>query len=568
VAGSIALACLAVVALVCIFWDTEGASSMRESVTRSGNSLYAQQTALFNKMQTADSVVPESDAVTNNSPTQKWSQEREAVWSADSAMLEKTDKGMFAALKASISDESSAHWSRYLRHKGLRAPQQAGHSWAMDGSEVTGLIEETAQAEDDKMCDKDVEQHHGYFKLSGGKNKNYFYWLFNARQEPKDGPTPLILWLTGGPGCSSEVALFTENGPCSINSDGATTKSNPYSWNNKAHILFVDQPAGTGYSYGDGQADIDHKESDVSRDLYHFMQELVKTYPQYHASPFYVSGESYAGHFVPATAAAIMEGNLAKNSEYIALKGIMVGNGLTDPEIQYAYYPQMAFNSPTTPKVINEDTYNQMVAAVPGCVSLIQQCKTDSDKCTEAFNQCNLNLIDPVQETGVNQYDLREQCSHPPLCGDYSNVRTFLNSYKVKKALGVKQDKAWHTCNFGVNGMFHVDWMHSQAYHFPKLMQNGIKCHLYAGDVDFICNWMGNKAWSLALDWDGKEGYNAAEDKPWMVNGQEMGKERTYGLFSFLQIHNAGHMVPQDQPQVAMLMTESYTQEGGKALVL
>merc|ERR1711988_61368 len=116
-----------------------------------------------------------------------------------------------------------------------------------------------------------------------------------------------------------------------------------------------------------------------------------------------------------------MTGNLQHDSEYIALKGIAVGNGLTDPEVQYAYYPQMAFNSPTTPRVINKATYDQMVASVPQCVNLIKGCKSDRGKCTEAFVSCNANLIDPVQETGVNQYDLREQCTHPPLCGDYSH---------------------------------------------------------------------------------------------------------------------------------------------------
>jgi len=554
----ITLASAAVIAVVCV--PCEG-TPIRETAAP-GDSLYAQQAALFKQMG-ADGIVPESDAINNSQP---WEQERQAVWSADSMMLSESDKSMFAALKASITDEASPHWARYLRHKGLRAPQQTGHTWTLnDNREVTGLLEETTSAEGTSMCDKDVEQHHGYFKLSGGKNKNYFYWLFEARQPPADAPAPLILWLTGGPGCSSEVALFTENGPCSVNPDGKTTKTNPFSWNNKAHIIFVDQPAGTGYSYGAGESDVDHKESDISLDLYHFMQELVKTYPQYHKSPFYVFGESYAGHFVPATGDAIMTGNLKHDSEYIALKGVAVGNGLTDPEVQYAYYPQMAWASLTAPRVVSHHTFLKMTDSVPECVRLIKACKSDREKCTEAFENCNANLIDPVQETGVNQYDLREQCKNPPLCGDYSHVKKFLNSAKVKNALGVKADKEWHTCNFGVNNMFHVDWMHDQSYHFPRMMKNGIKCLLYAGDVDFICNWMGNKAWSLAMDWDGKEGYNAATDKSWMVNGKEVGKERNYGLLSFLQIHNAGHMVPQDQPAVAMLMAESFT--AGKVLV-
>jgi cathepsin A (carboxypeptidase C) len=283
----------------------------------------------------------------------------------------------------------------------------------------------------------------------------------------------------------------------------------------------------------------------------------------------YITGPSYGGHFVPATGDAISKGNMLHNSEYIALKGISVGNGLTDPEIQYAYYPQMAFHPQQDPDaaplkpIISKQTYDTMVAAVPGCVDLIKQCKTQDGACSQAFMECNAALIDPVQETGINQYDIREKCKHPPLCGDYSNVHNFLNSVKVQKTLGVH--KTWQTCNFGVNGLFHVDWMHSQVRHIPSMMKNGIRVQLYAGDVDFICNWMGNKAWALNMDWPGKAGFNAAKDESWVVNGKQVGRVRKSGLFSFVQIHHAGHMVPQDQPAVSMLMAEAFT--AGKLLV-
>jgi cathepsin A (carboxypeptidase C) len=57
----------------------------------------------------------------------------------------------------------------------------------------------------------------------------------------------LTVWLTGGPGCASELAIFYENGPFTINED-LTLKKNEYSWNNNSNMLFVDQPVGTGYS--------------------------------------------------------------------------------------------------------------------------------------------------------------------------------------------------------------------------------------------------------------------------------------------------------------------------------
>ena len=106
------------------------------------------------------------------------------------------------------------------------------------------------------LCDN-VTSSAGYFKLTTG-DKNYFYWYFESRSAP--ATDPLVLWLTGGPGCSSEVALFGENGPCKVSADGQTTTRNEFAWNSRANLLYVDQPTGTGFSYGTGY---DHDEKGV-----------------------------------------------------------------------------------------------------------------------------------------------------------------------------------------------------------------------------------------------------------------------------------------------------------------
>eukprot|EP01046_Picozoa_sp_COSAG06_P060646 COSAG06_NODE_12980_length_1306_cov_1.173985_2_plen_128_part_00 len=90
-----------------------------------------------------------------------------------------------------------------------------------------------------------------------------------------------------------QVALFGENGPCSVSEDGTNTITNPYSWNSNASILYIDQPAGTGFSYGLG---MDHSEAGVARDMYDFLQQFFKGHPQYAKLPFFAFGESYAGH--------------------------------------------------------------------------------------------------------------------------------------------------------------------------------------------------------------------------------------------------------------------------------
>jgi len=194
-----------------------------------------------------------------------------------------------------------------------------------------GYLEELSNS---TLCDP-VQQFAGYYKLNTG-DKNYFYWFFESRNAP--ATDPVILWMTGGPGCSSEVALFGENGPCSVNKLGTDTISNPYSWNNKANIVYIDQPTGTGFSYGTG---FDHNEQQVGDDMYDFLQQFFKGHSKYAALAFFVVGESYAGHYVPAVTYQIWKNNVAKLGLHINLKGTSVGNGLVDPLTQYRYYKDM-----------------------------------------------------------------------------------------------------------------------------------------------------------------------------------------------------------------------------------
>ena len=113
-------------------------------------------------------------------------------------------------------------------------------------------------APDDAICDG-VAQYSGFTNLTTG-DKHYFSWAFESRNDP--ATDPVILWMTGGPGCSSEVALFGENGPCKVNEDGTATTPNPYSWNNNATLIYVDQPTGTGFSYGENKDHDPHQELD------------------------------------------------------------------------------------------------------------------------------------------------------------------------------------------------------------------------------------------------------------------------------------------------------------------
>lgn len=215
------------------------------------------------------------------------------------------------------------------------------------------------------------------------------------------------------------------------------------------------------------------------------------------------------------------------NKVVIPLAGLGIGNGLTDPEIQYAYYPEMVYNNSHHIKVVDEGTYNAMKSVVPKCTKLIHQCNQgdsmiDNFACQTAFLVCNTGLTSPYQMTGLNPYDIRKKCDVRPLCYDFSNVQKWLNKKETMKALGVdsKHVHSWSSCNFGINMKFHTDWMKSFSPFVEDLLDKAkIDVLIYAGDVDFICNYLGNQAWTLALPWEGKDGFQKATPADWKKAG-------------------------------------------------
>jgi cathepsin A (carboxypeptidase C) len=439
----------------------------------------------------------------------------------------------------------AAHYSHGLPFNKEQAPEliEQTHTTVADGEPL--------------ICD-DVKQYTGYFKLTTGGllSKNYFYWFFESRNDPVNDP--LVLWLTGGPGCSSEVALFGENGPCTT--DGSNTTKNPYSWNTKANLLYVDQPTGTGFSYGLG---LDHNEAEVAADMYAFLQEFFTSHTQYQKNDFFAFGESYAGHYIPAVTHKIWQNNnnLPTGAITINLKGTSVGNGLTDPEIQYKYYPQMAVSTNDHKPAVSPAVELLMEAAVAPCVDAIKGCQTNASECIIATDLCNLGLMEPYQLTGLNPYDMREKCQVPPLCYDFSNVGKYLKLPEVIDYLGVKGHD-WEDCNHAVAIEFELagDWMHNFQTQIPDQLASDIRVLIYAGDQDYICNWLGNQAWTLAMEWQHKDDFNKASMTNFTPpNGSApIGQMRSSDGFSFLRIFDAGHMVPRDQPENALAMVNAF----------
>lgn len=168
--------------------------------------------------------------------------------------------------------------------------------------------------------------------ISMGNGDDMFYWLFKSRSSTPS-TDPLVIWLTGGPGCASEVALFYENGPYTINDD-LSLNPNQQAWNRVSNLLYVDQPVGTGFSRCSSIFHYDSTEDEIAANIKKFLDGFLEVNPEFKGRDFFITGESYAGHYIPAIAYHLVKeipaGSLALN-----FKGIAIGNGWVDPVVQY-----------------------------------------------------------------------------------------------------------------------------------------------------------------------------------------------------------------------------------------
>ena len=159
-----------------------------------------------------------------------------------------------------------------------------------------------------------------------------FYWLFRSRSRPSSDP--LVIWLSGGPGCAGEIAIFYQNGPWSLQPD-LTLEYNKYSWNEKANVLYIDQPFGTGFSSTDSFWRLARNYRMYSDAFYTFILRFMEKYPEYKGRELFITGVSYAGHFIPPMASLILE----KHNADLNLKAVAIGNGWVNPIIHYHSYP-------------------------------------------------------------------------------------------------------------------------------------------------------------------------------------------------------------------------------------
>ncbi|RKU44280.1 hypothetical protein DL546_001629 [Coniochaeta pulveracea] len=396
-----------------------------------------------------------------------------------------------------------------------------------------------------------VNQYSGY--LTVGTNMNMWFWFFESRSNPSTAP--LAMWLNGGPGCSSMIGLFQENGPCQFYNGASTPSINPYSWNTHANMLYVDQPIGTGFSYG-----TDDATSTVTAApfIWQFMQAFYTAFPQYENRDFGLFTESYGGHYGPDFASYFQSQNAAIASSQITgqkinLVALGINNGWIDPVSQYKAYPDFAYNN-TYKKLISLSQYNSYISAYNSrCVPAMAKCPgvTGSNSaCSSADNTCRSAVESSIENANdFDVYDVRAGSNDPNPPETYVS---YLQSSAVVKAIGAKSTyaecpNAPYTKIAGTG-----DGPRSFLDALSTVVQSGIQVLIWAGDADWICNWMGNYAVTNNINWSGKATFASKALSSYTVNGTAYGEFKTLNNLNWLRVYNAGHEVPYYQPKAAL----------------
>jgi carboxypeptidase D len=445
---------------------------------------------------------------------------------------------------------------------------------------------------------------------------NYlFYWLFEPdfSQTPSGldvTSVPLVIWLNGGPGCSSMDGLFFENGPFRFvrNEVGDwSLQPSTTSWHlAPAYVLYIDQPVGTGLSFSTTKQ-FPGNDEQVNQHFYSFLLQFLQLHGDKFLTagqgegdwimnrPLYFTGESHAGHYIPSMMAYIIKHNHVEHDSTITVRldGAAIGNGWIDPRYQYA-----AAHAAYGHAIIDQT----QVAALD---RLELQCRLELQQQNYQAAICHRLLDDIVnQSTGargnfiVSQYDARQWESKegprqfPP---GYQVVEHYLGGWESKKGKPpMSPDYSYQAVLEAIHAtasqqagqrylectdppylaLAHQDGL-GVVDEVTQLLEYNQKIRLlfYNGVYDLICNHVGNEVLLEKLAWTHQQDYKAAPRFAWTAPSKMVesngaapppisGYVKEYDNLIFLKVMDSGHMVPMDVPEVALDMIRTFLFQG------
>ncbi|KAF6085624.1 carboxypeptidase vitellogenic like [Phyllostomus discolor] len=372
-----------------------------------------------------------------------------------------------------------------------------------------------------------VVSYCGFLTVNKTYNSNLFFWFFPA--EMQSSTAPVVVWLQGGPGSSSLLGVFMEHGPFVVTKN-LTLYLRDFAWTSTLSMLYIDNPVGAGFSFTDDPQGYAVSEDDVARDLFSALMQFFQLFPEFQENDFYITGQSYAGKYVPAIAYHIHTLNPTLSLQ-INLKGIAIGSGFCDPESALRGYPSLLYEM----GLVDEKQRKYIQEQCHESLEHIQE-----EKWLQAFEVFNRLVGDHsylVNVTGCPDLSNIIQCTEPE---EYSYFKRFLALSEVRRAIHVGN----RTFNDGSEAKKYLqeDFVQSVLPWLAELMNN-YKVLMYNGQLDILMAASLTERYLMAVNWKGSQEYRRAERKVWKIlkSDQEVaGYVRQVGNFHQVLLSTGG----------------------------
>lgn len=406
------------------------------------------------------------------------------------------------------------------------------------------------------------KQFAGYISLDDAKPRSLFYYFVEA--ESNSSSKPLVLWLNGGPGCSSVgEGAFVEHGP--FKPSGSVLIKNDYSWNKEANMLYLESPAGVGFSYSVEKSFYSSVNDVITAgDNLAFLEKWFENFPEYKNRDFYITGESYAGHYVPQLANLIVQ-----SKSKINLKGIAIGNPLLEFDTDFNSRGEYLWSH----GLISDDTYDLFNKACNySTIRRQAQTRSISTKCSQVANQASreigrfINSYDITLDVCLSNVFSQSQVldnnrgteTKVDVCVEGETIK-YLNRKDVQTALharlvGVGQ---WGPCSDVLN--YEMDNLEiPMTPVLASLLKSGIRVFVYSGDQDSVLPLTGTRVVVNGLA--KKLGLNTTLPyRAWFNGNQVGGWTQVYGdVLSFATIRGAAHEAPFSQPERSLALFKGF----------
>ncbi|CAO2144832.1 unnamed protein product [Urochloa humidicola] len=418
--------------------------------------------------------------------------------------------------------------------------------------------------------DVGFDMYGGYITVDEEAGRALFYW-FQEADSSNDGTdpatAPLVLWLNGGPGCSSiGSGALEEQGAFRVHTDGKTLLPNEYAWNKVAHVIFLESPAGVGFSYSNTSSDLIVGDNRTAYDSYTFLVKWFERFPKYKYRDFYIAGESYAGHYVPQLSQLVYRKNIGVENPIINFKGFLVGNGVTDDPIDtigmFEYWWHHGLISDETLQSGKDFCLDGSTLTKPS-----PRCQKVMEKATEEQGNIDVySIYTPTCKWGT-PYERRIQRSRRPLrlppydpCTAFYSTN-YLNIPEVQTAMHANVSGIikypWALCSDPLYDNWMTDKPISMLPIYRELIGAGLKVWVFSGDTDTAVPLSSTRRSLAALRLPVKTSWY-----PWYMdarNATEVGGwSMEYEGLTYVTVRGAGHEVPLHRPEQALFLFKQF----------